>query len=64
MQEFFDKANLLWGAVIAVLTWIFGEYWFVFFLFLCAQCDRLHIRVCKIKGNPNAGPARKGRAAF
>ena len=34
MQEFFDKANLLWGAVIAVLTWIFGEYWFVFFLFL------------------------------
>ena len=34
MQEFFDKANLLWGAVIAVLTWIFGEYWFVFLLFL------------------------------
>ena len=34
MQEFFDKANLLWGVVIAVLTWIFGEYWFVFLLFL------------------------------
>ena len=29
-----NKANLAWGAVVAVLTAIFGKYWFLFAGFL------------------------------
>ncbi len=29
-----NKANLAWGAVVAVLTAIFGRYWFLFAGFL------------------------------
>ena len=34
MQEFWNKVNLIWGAAVAALTCLFGEYWFVFLLFL------------------------------
>lgn len=32
-NAFTDKANLMWGAVVSVLTMFFGAYWYIFLFF-------------------------------
>ena len=34
MDKILDKANLLWGAAVTVLSAVFGQFWYLFAAFL------------------------------
>ena len=58
-----NKANLAWGAVVAVLTAIFGRYWFLFAGFLILNVIDYATGYCKArfyKKNESSAIGAKG----